>query len=141
MIYAKAFVSILLAMAARKASALGARQSNPDCLDNLGEEALGNGDDAKACNTQLQARGSQACNANSLQTVLCQQGNTTLSVLNVQLNTLGGSDAGNTAESCEGVAEAVGRIFDTCFRGDNTVRGQVLAADNSNVLVDVRAVP
>lgn len=42
--------------------------------------------------------------------------------------------------SSQGVAEAVGRIFDSCFRGDNTVRGQVLAADNPNVLVDIRAV-
>lgn len=57
------------------------------------------GDDAKACNEQLQARGSQACNADSLRTALCQQGQTVISVLNVQLNSVGGSDAGNTAES------------------------------------------
>lgn len=57
-------------------------------------------DDAKNCNAQLEARGSEACDADILYTALCQQGDVTIGVLNIQLNSGGGgSDAGNTVLS------------------------------------------
>ncbi|CAN8105428.1 unnamed protein product [Discula destructiva] len=129
----------MLARTMSNAMFITPRQSSPDCLDSTGDEYLGNADDARAYNAQIQALGSPACNAETTLTTLCQQGNTIIGVLNDSLNLKGIGNEGNTAESCEGVAEAAGRIFNSCFRSDNTIRGRVAAADNPSVLVDVRA--
>ncbi|KAJ3174446.1 hypothetical protein HDU87_007138 [Geranomyces variabilis] len=131
------FVALL--GAAQTAAILKARDPGPvDCRDDLGAAALGNAQDSVSCINQLAARGSDACNADQLSNILCQQGNTAITILNKQLNEGGTSDPGNVALTCNDVAQAAGHIMDICTRGDGTVRGSTDAFDNSNVIVDIR---
>ncbi|KAJ3003694.1 hypothetical protein HKX48_001637 [Thoreauomyces humboldtii] len=129
----------LLSATAQAAAILKARGPGPvDCRDDLGAQALGNTADAVTCINQLAAQGSAPCTANQLSNILCQQGNTAITILNNQLNAQGGNDAGDTAFTCNDVAQAAGHILDICTRNDGTVRGSTLGFDNPNVTVDIR---
>ncbi|KAM0420398.1 hypothetical protein ACHAPT_011818 [Fusarium lateritium] len=72
--------------------------------------------DAVACINQLAGKGGQACVIENYRSRFCEIGGAAID------GVLPASE-GRTEVPCSEIAQAAGRIMDTCYRADNTVKG------------------
>ncbi|KAH7086444.1 hypothetical protein FB567DRAFT_527962 [Paraphoma chrysanthemicola] len=107
----------------------------PRCMDEFDSWGRANANDAAACLRYLADKGAQGINCgigqNQFDIQMCRIGN-------AQVHSSKSTSSAQGA-NCNDVARTGGKIFDTCWRSDGTIKGAELCITNNQFQVGILA--
>ncbi|KAF2029947.1 hypothetical protein EK21DRAFT_112426 [Setomelanomma holmii] len=107
----------------------------PRCMDDVPSWGRANANDAASCLSYLANKGSQGINCgigqDQYDVQMCRIGN-------AQVHSSKSTSSAQGA-NCNDVARTGGKIFDTCWRSDGTIKGAELCLTNSQFQVGILA--
>ncbi|KAH8724868.1 hypothetical protein GQ44DRAFT_707950 [Phaeosphaeriaceae sp. PMI808] len=126
------------AVAAKNAAVASTNPLNtraPRCMDEFDGWGRANANDAAACLRDLANKGAQGINCGigqgQFDIQMCRIGN-------AQIHSSKSTSTFQQA-NCNDVARTGGKIFDSCWRADNTIKGADLCIGNQNFQVGILA--